>query len=105
MYIGTVDTLKKAVEVYNEEAKKLGRPAMELPGEIEPSEPDRIPTVIPARKHAPRPDEEKEKDKKYEKKLSGVPGYPGIRVSNYTGRFSATINTKPNRVYLAQGTL
>ena len=100
VYIGTVDTLKKAVEVYNEEAKKLGRPAMELPGEIEPSEPDRIPTVIPARKHAPRPDEEKEKDKKYEKKLSGVPGYPGIRVSNYTGRFSATINTKPNRVYL-----
>ena len=100
VYIGTVDTLKKAVELYNDEAKKLGKPAKELPGEIEPPEPNRIPTVIPARKHAPRPDEEKEKDKKNEKKLSGVPGYPGIRMSHYTGRFSATISTKPNRLHL-----
>ena len=46
----------------------------------------RSPTVIPARKHASRPDDEKEKDRKNKKKLSSVPGYPGIRVSNYTGR-------------------
>ena len=58
--------------------------------------------MIPARKHAPRPDEEKEKDKKNKKKLACVPGYPGIRKSNYTGRFSATIESgsKQNRLYL-----
>ncbi|ACO69700.1 predicted protein [Micromonas commoda] len=62
----------------------------------------RSPTVIPARKHAPRPDDEKKKDKKNKKKLSSVPGYPGISVSNYTGRFCATIGSgsKPNRLYL-----
>ena len=62
----------------------------------------RSPTVIPARKHAPRPDDEKKKDRKNKKKLSSVPGYPGIRVSNYTGRFCATIGSgsKPNRLYL-----
>ena len=99
-YIGTVDTLKEAVELYNEEAKTLGRPTKELPGDIEPPEPDRILTVIPARKHAPRPDKEKKKHRKNE--LSTVPGYLGIRVSNYNGRFNATIGygCKPNRLYL-----
>ena len=62
--------------------------------------------MIPARKHAPRPDDEKEKDRKNKKKLSSVPGYPGISVSNYTGRFSATIEggREKTRLYLEQWT-
>ena len=72
-YLGTVDTLKEAVEVYNKEARLLGKPTQEIPADYVP------------------------KDKK--EKYTTVPGYSGIRVSSNTGRFNVTMG-KPERLYL-----
>ena len=73
-YLGTVDTLKEAVEVYNKEARLLGKPTQEIPADYVP------------------------KDKK--EKYTTVPGYSGIRVSSNTGRFNVEIGKKPDRLYL-----
>ena len=72
-YLGTVGTLKEAVEVYNKEARLLGKPTQEIPADYVP------------------------KDKK--EKYTTVPGYSGIRVSSNTGRFNVTMG-KPERLYL-----
>jgi len=90
-YLGTVGTLKEAVEVYNKEARLLGKPTQEIPAGYVAPEPDVPPTLTQAPKHTSSPNDQK--------KATAVPGYSGIRESN-TGRFNVTITGKPGRLYL-----
>ena len=80
-YLGTVDTLEEAVEVYNKEARLLGLPTQEMPADYVAPEPDVPPTVTRAPKHTSSPNDKKKK------KYTAVPGYRGIREST-SGRFS-----------------
>jgi hypothetical protein len=90
-YLGTVGTLKEAVEVYNKEARLLGKPTQEIPAGYVAPEPDVPPTVTQAPKHTSSPNDQN--------KYTAVPGYSGIREST-SGRFNVTITGKPGRLYL-----
>ena len=94
-YLGTVGTLKEAVEVYNKEARLLGKPTQEIPANYVAPEPDVPLTVTRAPKHTSSPDDKKEKEKR-----TTVPGYSGIRVSSTSGRFRVPIGGKPDRLCL-----
>ena len=85
-------TLKEAVEVYNKEARLLGKPTQEIPAGYVAPEPDVPPTVTQAPKHTSSPNDQK-------RRYTAVPGYSGIRVSSNTGRFNVTMG-KPDRLYL-----
>jgi hypothetical protein len=93
-YLGTVGTLKEAVEVYNKEARLLGKPTQEIPAGYVAPEPDVPPIVTHAPKHTSSFNDQKKKEK-----YTTVPGYSGIRVSSNTGRFNVTMG-KPERLYL-----
>ena len=94
-YLGTVDTLEEAVEIYNKEARLVGKPTQEMPANYVAPEPDVPPTVTRAPKHTSSPDDKNEKEKR-----TTVPGYSGIRVSSNTGRFEVTFGKKPDRLCL-----
>ena len=94
-YLGTVDTLEEAVEIYNKEARKIGKPTQEMPADYVAPEPDVPLTVTQAPKHTSSPNDQKKKEKR-----TTVPGYSGIRVSSNTGRFEVTFGKKPKRLYL-----
>jgi hypothetical protein len=91
--LGTVDTLKRAVEIYNKEARLLGKPTQEIPAGYGAPEPDVPPTVTRAPKHTSSPNDKN----KYS--YTTVPGYHGIRELN-SGRFQVTITGKPGRLCL-----
>ena len=93
-YLGVVDTLEEAVRVYNKEARLVGMPTQEMPADYVAPEPDVTPTVTRAPKHTSSPNDQKKN------KYTTVPGYSGIRVSSISGRFSVTIGSKPDRLYL-----
>ena len=90
-YLGTVDTLEEAVEIYNKEALLLGKPTQEIPSDYVAPEPEVPPTVTQAPKHTSSPNDQN--------KYTAVPGYSGIREST-SGRFNVTITGKPDRLYL-----
>ena len=73
-YLGTVDTLEEAVEIYNKEARRLGLPTQEIPADYVAPETDvDVPlTVTRASKHTSSPNDQKKK------KYTAVPGYRGI---------------------------
>ena len=85
-YLGTVGTLKEAVEVYNKEARLVGKPTQEMPAEYV----DVPPTLTQAPKHTSSPNDQNK---------ATVPGYSGIRELT-SGRFQVTINGKPGRLCL-----
>ena len=87
VYLGTVCTLKEAVEVYNKEARRLGKPTQEMPAGYVGVPP----TVTRAPKHTSSPNDQN--------KYTTVPGYSGVREST-SGRFNVTIVGKPGRLYL-----
>jgi hypothetical protein len=92
-YLGVVDTLKEAVEVYNKEARLLGKPTQEIPAGYVAPEPDVPPTMTRAPKHTSSPNDKN----KYS--YTTVPGYSGIRELT-SGRFQVTITGKPGRLCL-----
>ena len=59
-YLGTVGTLKEAVEVYNKEARLLGKPTQEIPAGYVAPEPDVPPTLTQAPKHTSSPNDQEE---------------------------------------------
>jgi hypothetical protein len=81
------------VEIYNKEARLLGKPTQEIPAGYGAPEPDVPPTVTRAPKHTSSPNDKN----KYS--YTTVPGYHGIRELN-SGRFQVTITGKPGRLCL-----
>ena len=53
--------MKEAVEVYNKEARLLGKPTQEIPAGYVAPEPDVPPTVTQAPKHTSSPNDQKKK--------------------------------------------
>ena len=100
-YLGTVDTLEEAVEIYNKEARRLGLPTQEIPADYVAPETDvDVPlTVTRAPKHTSSPNDQKKK------KYTAVPGYRGIRVSSTSGRFELRGCGKHDILYRTVDTL
>ena len=99
-YLGTVDTLEEALEVYNKEARLLGKPTQEMPAGYVAPEPDVDvpPTMTQAPKHTSSP------NKKKKNKYTAVPGYRGIREST-SGRFEVRGCGSHDRLYRTVDTL
>ena len=89
---------KKRKVVYEHEVPPILSPRTKrsrlVPAKYVAPEPDVPPTVTRAPKHTSSPNDQKKN------KYTTVPGYSGIRVSSISGRFSVTIGSKPDRLYL-----